>query len=430
MLTLVEYKWTLPQTFQAWRNLQFSTAMSESMRVVLRRGEDPSSLSVATVARCLTDDLTGIEHVWVLWSGDGKFHPCDVIEYKNPGDEFVYVHFLEFDRRMDIYVRVCEVITPDGLDQLKPDQFITLEEGMKTSKDISHHDTPQQEADEKKHQAATKFKNLDTVRIGKYEMETWYYSPFPPEFSSYRTLHFCDLCFDYFGTDEELSRHSIRCTMRYPPGCEIYRSEEQNVTVSMFEVDGLKEQKYCENLCLIAKLFLDHKTVHFDTKIFLFYVLCEVDDRGCHMVGYFSKEKPPHNHCNNLACILTLPCHQRKGYGNFLISISYELSIIEKKPGTPETPLSDLGRVSYESYWGRKLVQLLVDFQSKNPDKKLSMNDITHSTGIRLLDVRYMLEKLSILRYGKGDYHYEITDAHVNKYYKKVILPKFIFLTI
>lgn len=33
----------------------------------------------------------------------------------------------------------------------------------------------------------------------------------------------------------------------------------------------------------------------------------------------------------NLACILMLPCYQRKGYGKFLISFSYELSKIEGK---------------------------------------------------------------------------------------------------
>jgi len=36
----------------------------------------------------------------------------------------------------------------------------------------------------------------------------------------------------------------------------------------------------------------------------------------------------------NLACILTLPCYQRKGYGKFLISMSYELSKIEGKVKT------------------------------------------------------------------------------------------------
>lgn len=62
---------------------------------------------------------------------------------------------------------------------------------------------------------------------------------------------------------------------------------------------------YCENLCLIAKLFLDHKTLYYDIDPFHFYVLCEHDERGYHFVGYFSKEKG--NADNNLSCILVMP---------------------------------------------------------------------------------------------------------------------------
>ena len=50
-------------------------------------------------------------------------------------------------------------------------------------------------------------------------------------------------------------------------------------------------QAYAQNLCLIAKLFLDHKTLYYDTDPFLFYVMTEYDQYGFHMVGYFSKVK-------------------------------------------------------------------------------------------------------------------------------------------
>ena len=52
-------------------------------------------------------------------------------------------------------------------------------------------------------------------------------------------------------------------------------------------------QAYAQNLCLIAKLFLDHKTLYYDTDPFLFYVMTEYDQFGFHMVGYFSKVHLP-----------------------------------------------------------------------------------------------------------------------------------------
>jgi hypothetical protein len=84
-------------------------------------------------------------------------------------------------------------------------------------------------------------------------------------------------------------RHTKKCFKRHPPGNEIYRDDERKLSV--FEVDGRKSKMYCQNLCMVAKMFLDHKTLFYDTEAFLFYVLTDVDDYGWHFVGYFSKVK-------------------------------------------------------------------------------------------------------------------------------------------
>lgn len=55
-------------------------------------------------------------------------------------------------------------------------------------------------------------------------------------------------------------------------GGQIYR----NGNLAMFEVDGGEQKEYGQNLCSLAKLFLDHKTLYYDVDPFLFYVLCEV----------------------------------------------------------------------------------------------------------------------------------------------------------
>ena len=77
-------------------------------------------------------------------------------------------------------------------------------------------------------------------------------------------------------------------------------------------------KQYCQSLCLLAKFFLDHKTLYFDVEPFLFYVMTTADSSGCNIVGYFSKEK--NSLLNyNVSCILTLPPYQRQGYGRLLI---------------------------------------------------------------------------------------------------------------
>ena len=62
----------------------------------------------------------------------------------------------------------------------------------------------------------------------------------------------------------------------------------------------------------------------------------------------------------NLACIMVLPPYQKRGFGKFLIALSYELSGRTGRICTPEKPLSDMGKVGYKSYWTDTLLEALL----------------------------------------------------------------------
>ncbi|XP_021700096.1 histone acetyltransferase KAT6B isoform X5 [Aedes aegypti] len=230
------------------------------------------------------------------------------------------------------------------------------------------------------------------IEFGKYEIQTWYSSPFPQEYARLPKLFLCEFCLKYTKSKAVLQRHQDKCSWRHPPGTEIYRCND----ISIFEVDGNSNKIYCQNLCLLAKLFLDHKTLYYDVEPFLFYVLTKYDRKGYHLVGYFSKEK----HCQqkyNVSCIMTMPQYQRQGFGRFLIDFSYLLSREEGQPGTPEKPLSDLGRVSYHAYWR----SVVLDYLYHNRNRSISLRTISHETGIVIADVALAFQLLNFIRYIK-----------------------------
>lgn len=234
---------------------------------------------------------------------------------------------------------------------------------------------------------------IRVLEMGRYEMDVWYSSPYPEEYQALPKLYLCQFCLKYMGSPTILRRHTAKCVWRHPPGDEIYRKGN----VSFFEVDGAKNKAYCQNLCLLAKLFLDHKTLYFDVEPFLFYVMTDADAEGCHIIGYFSKEK--NSFLNyNVSCILTLPPYQRQGYGRMLIDFSYLLSKVEGKVGSPEKPLSDLGLISYRSYWKSVVLDYLRRFQGK----ELSIKDLSQETAVSAYDIVSTLQSLGMLKYWKG----------------------------
>ena len=70
-----------------------------------------------------------------------------------------------------------------------------------------------------------KVKYIDKVRIGRYEIDARYFSPYPDEYGKMSRLWICEYCLKYMKFESSFRRHLTECTWRQPPGKEIYRKE-------------------------------------------------------------------------------------------------------------------------------------------------------------------------------------------------------------
>ncbi|CAB1341330.1 unnamed protein product [Coregonus sp. 'balchen'] len=347
-----------------------------------------------------------IGETYLCQRADKTWHSAEVIQSRlneQEGREEFYVHYVGFNRRLDEWVgkarlaltktakdAVTKIAEGGGGGELgeQPERKITRNQKRKHD-EINHVQKTYAEMDpttaalEKEHEAITKVKYVDKIQIGNFEIDAWYFSPFPEDYGKQPKLWICEYCLKYMKYEKTFRYHLSQCQWRQPPGKEIYRRSN----ISVYEVDGRDHKIYCQNLCLLAKLFLDHKTLYFDVEPFVFYILTEVNRQGAHIVGYFSKEKESPDG-NNVACILTLPPYQRRGYGKFLIAFM----------GSPEKPLSDLGKLSYRSY--------------------CQMTSITQG------DIISTLQSLNMVKYWKGQHVICVTPKLVEEHLKSAQYKK------
>lgn len=103
----------------------------------------------------------------------------------------------------------------------------------------------------------------------------------------------------------------------------------------------------------------------------------------------------------------------------FISFAGYLLSKEEGQPGTPEKPLSDLGRVSYHAYWRSVILEFLYDHR----EKPFTFEDIAHTTGMHMNDIALTFQLLGFVRYLPNDENVKLglcidwnrVDGHVTR---------------
>ncbi|GIQ91029.1 hypothetical protein KIPB_014080, partial [Kipferlia bialata] len=102
-------------------------------------------------------------------------------------------------------------------------------------------------------------RNFDHVFLGKQMLTPWYFSPYQtPE--DQNVVYVCPWCFKYTSDPRNHCDHLDTCQFLVPGQC-LYSGKDSNTgrTVAVYEIDGRIEKVFCQGLCLLTKLFLDHK---------------------------------------------------------------------------------------------------------------------------------------------------------------------------
>lgn len=77
----------------------------------------------------------------------------------------------------------------------------------------------------------------------------------------------------------------------------------------------------------------------------------------------------------------------------------------EHKVGSPEKPLSDLGLLSYRSYWSIVLIDLL----KQNKEKEISIDELSAITCFKTEDIITTLRAMDVIKYSKGQYVFSLS---------------------
>lgn len=204
-----------------------------------------------------TSDIQ-IGQTYAIRRQDGTLHEASIIQSRETEtNREYYVHYAGLNRRLDQWVTRDQVLSSNAIiendesmhsDVIKvhspaaqpiptnnvgsaklnnsalindtstlvdsSDRKITRNQKRRHD-EINHVQKPYSEMDpttaalEKEHEAITKVKFIDTLRIGKFEIDTWYFSPYPDEYGKVKTLYVCEYCLKYMKYETTYRKHYV-----------------------------------------------------------------------------------------------------------------------------------------------------------------------------------------------------------------------------
>ncbi|KAG7806363.1 hypothetical protein KL921_004760 [Ogataea angusta] len=294
------------------------------------------------------------------------------------------------------------------------------------------------------------YRNVERVTLGSFEFNTWFgnsviFFPSEPQVLGYQVLEkktkltssikkvsqltkeripwikklsFCPYCFRYTTNADDSLRHLSYCSYkRNLPGQVMYLDD----VCSIRRVNGKQHKLFCQCMSILAKFFLDNKSVFFNVDLFDFFVIYQTLDGVSTPMGFYSRELVSWEQ-NNLSCIFVIPCYQKQRLGSKLIEFSYYLSNHEQIISGPERPLSPFGKLAYLSYWCRSLSRELLYGRLSTFDH-VTLELMSFKTGFRSEDILLTLDYMQAL-YETGE-KFIYTDYYSNPCRKN---QNFVFL--
>lgn len=101
-------------------------------------------------------------------------------------------------------------------------------------------------------------KHIERIRYGDYEIDTWYFSPYPDDYGKAHSLYICQYCMRYMKFERSYRIHLLECRRKEPPGVEIYKEKSMSVYEVLGRNDKVKLYFFtvAAFVCFLSTIFL------------------------------------------------------------------------------------------------------------------------------------------------------------------------------